>query len=188
MREIKLILLDFDGTLVDTRRANALAYIATLEEAGITLSEEEYLARYFGVRCMEFMRMLGFDDAATIARLRHRKVELYPRYFDSVRLNEPLWGWCQMLRSMGAKVWIVSTGHIDNITNVMQYLNIMSGIDGIISGDDVDRPKPYPDAFLKAMEREDVSPEQTIIFEDSEVGIEAARRSGAAYVRIVLQK
>ena len=93
-----------------------------------------------------------------------------------------------MLRSMGAKVWIVSTGHIDNITNVMQYLNIMSGIDGIISGDDVDRPKPYPDAFLKAMEREDVSPEQTIIFEDSEVGIEAARRSGAAYVRIVLQK
>ena len=48
---IRLILLDFDGTLADTRRANALAYTATLREAGIPLSEEEYAARYFGMRC-----------------------------------------------------------------------------------------------------------------------------------------
>ena len=47
---IRLILLDFDGTLADTRRANALAYTATLREAGIPLSEEEYAARYFGMR------------------------------------------------------------------------------------------------------------------------------------------
>ena len=43
--EIKLILLDFDGTLADTRRANTLAYVATLREAGYTLTEEEYAAR-----------------------------------------------------------------------------------------------------------------------------------------------
>ena len=48
----RLILLDFDGTLVDTRRANALAYIATLAEVGITLTEDEYLERFFGVRCI----------------------------------------------------------------------------------------------------------------------------------------
>ena len=42
MAEIKLILLDFDGTLVDTREANALAYIATLREAGIEIAKEEY--------------------------------------------------------------------------------------------------------------------------------------------------
>lgn len=186
MREIKLILLDFDGTLVDTRRANAQAYIATLAEVGITLDEEEYLARYFGVRCMEFMRSLGIDDEGEVRRLRQRKVELYPHYFDSVVLNRPLWDWCQMMRAMGAKVWIVSTGHIDNITNVMRYLKLNSGVDGIISGDDVARPKPHPDAFIKAMETEGITPNQTIIFEDSDVGIEAARRSGASYVRIRL--
>lgn len=186
MREIKLILLDFDGTLVDTRMANALAYIVTLAEVGITLSVEEYLARYFGVRCMEFMRSVGVDDEEEIRRLRRRKVELYPNYFDSVVLNRPLWDWCQMMRAMGVKVWIVSTGHIDNITNVMRYLKLDSGIDGILSGDDIARPKPYPDAFLKAMEIEGVAPNQTIIFEDSDVGIEAARRSEAPYVRIRL--
>lgn len=184
MSQIKLILLDFDGTLVDTRRANAHAYMATLAEVGIKISEEEYLERFFGVRCMEFMHMVGITDEAEIRRLRKRKVELYPNYFDSVRLNTSLWEWCQMLRDSGAKVWIVSTGHIDNITNVMQHLNLQSGIDGILSGDDIEHPKPAPDCFLKAMEIEGVTPAETIIFEDSSVGLEAARLSGAPYIKI----
>ncbi len=186
MAQLKLILLDFDGTLVDTRHANAAAYIETLAEVGITISKEEYLSRFFGVRCMEFMRMVGITDEAIIQQLRQRKVELYPRYFDSVTLNKPLWEWCMMMRSMGCKVWIVSTGHIDNITNVMRHLKLEQGIDGIISGDNVSRAKPAPDAFLLAMEREGATPEETIIFEDSEVGLEAAKRSGAAYVKITL--
>ena len=49
--EIRLILLDFDGTLADTRRANTLAYVAALGEAGYKLTEEEYAAHYFGMRC-----------------------------------------------------------------------------------------------------------------------------------------
>lgn len=186
MAKLRLILLDFDGTLVDTRQANAAAYIETLAEIGITITTEEYLSRFFGVRCMEFMRMVGVTDETLIKQLRQRKVELYPKHFDSVVLNEPLWNWCKMMRSMGCKVWIVSTGHIDNITNVMQYLRLDHSIDGIISGDDVAQAKPAPDAFLLAMEREGVTPSETIIFEDSEVGLEAARRSGATYVKVEL--
>ena len=181
MGQIKLIMLDFDGTLVDTRRANALAYIETLSEIGVTLTEEEYLKRFFGVRCIEFMQMVGVSDMEEVCRLRRRKVELYPKYFDSVVLNHELWGWCMMMKRMGAKVWIVSTGHIDNIRNVMRHLNIIDQVDGIISGDDVERPKPNPDCFLEAMRRVGVTPEESIIFEDSDVGVEAARRSGAVY-------
>lgn len=186
MAQLKLILLDFDGTLVDTRRANALAYIETLRERGIHLSEEEYLRRFFGVRCIEFMKMVGFSDMADIQSLRRRKVELYPNYFEHVRLNTELWEWCQMMRRMGSKVYIVSTGHIQNIRNVMHHLGLEEGIDHIISGDDVSRPKPHPDCFLMAMEREGVSPDESIIFEDSEVGLEAAKRTGAPYVKIAL--
>ena len=186
MAQLKLILLDFDGTLVDTRRANALAYIETLRERGIHLSEEEYLRRFFGVRCIEFMKMVGFSDMADIQSLRRRKVELYPNYFEHVRLNTELWEWCQMMRRMGSKVYIVSTGHIQNIRNVMHHLGLEEGIDHIISGDDVSRPKPHPDCVLRAMEREGVSPDESIIFEDSEVGLEAAKRTGASYVKIAL--
>lgn len=184
MAQIKLILLDFDGTLVDTRDANAYAYIEALGEVGITLSRKEYLEQYFGVRCMEFLKMVGIEDDEQIQRLRRRKIELYPNYFSSVRLNSALWQWCRMMRRMGAKVWIVSTGHIDNITNVMRYLSLESEIDGIISGDDVARPKPSADCFLRAMEIESTLPSETIIFEDSHVGLEAAKSSGASYVRV----
>lgn len=186
MAQLKLILLDFDGTLADTRQANARAYIEALGEVGITLSEDEYLERYFGVRCMEFMRSVGIASDEEIARLRRRKIELYPRHFGSVVLNTPLWEWCRMMRRMDSKVWIVSTGHIDNIRNVMRYLKLEEGIDGIISGDDVQHPKPSPECFLRAMEIEGATPAETIIFEDSQVGLEAARRSGAQYVAVRL--
>lgn len=130
--------------------------------------------------------MVGFSDMADIQSLRRRKVELYPNYFEHVRLNSELWEWCQMMRRMGSKVYIVSTGHIQNIRNVMHHLGLEEGIDHIISGDDVSRPKPHPDCFLMAMEREGVSPDESIIFEDSEVGLEAAKRTGAPYVKIAL--
>ena len=97
MSRIRLILLDFDGTLVDTRRANARAYVETLREVGYAMTEEEYAARHFGVRCPEFLRSIGIDDPAEIDRLRRRKIELYPRYFDLVTLNRPLWEFCQRL-------------------------------------------------------------------------------------------
>ena len=194
---VKLILLDFDGTLADTRRANALAYAATLREAGYPLTEEEYLGRYFGVRCDEFLRSYGIADPAERERLRLRKIELYPAFFDTVELNRPLWEFCRQFRRQGGRVWIVSTGSRANIDNAMAHLGIggpetpearcpAGRVDGILAGPDVARSKPAPDCFLEAMRREGVTPRETLIFEDSVVGLEAARASGAAYIRVTL--
>lgn len=87
--EIRLLLLDFDGTLADTRRANTLSYVAALGEAGYTLTEEEYAANYFGMRCNEFLTRFGIADPAERERLRLRKIALYPTFFDTVRLKNP---------------------------------------------------------------------------------------------------
>ena len=46
--------------------------------------------------------------------------------------------------------------------------------------------KPAPDCFLEAMRREGCTPQETLIFEDSEIGLEAARRSGASYFVVKL--
>lgn len=183
---IKLILLDFDGTLASTAEAHTKAYIAALQESGIPFSEEEYRSRFFGVRCSEFLRAIGIADKEEMERIRLRKIELYPTFFDSVRLNEPLWHFAQDFRSKGGKVWIVSTGQKDNITNAMHYLGIEGMVDGILSSNDVVESKPSPEAFLKAMEMEGVTPAETLIFEDSAVGLAAAKASGAAYFKVKL--
>lgn len=203
--QIKLILLDFDGTLADTRRANTLAYVATLREAGYTLTEEEYAARYFGMRCDEFLTHIGITDPAERERLRLRKIALYPTFFDTVRLNRPLWDFCRQFRAQGGRVWIVSTGSRANIDNAMRHLGIagpkaaephetpdegispgQDAVDGILSGADVAHSKPAPDCFLEAMRREGCTPRETLIFEDSQIGLEAARRSGASYFVVKL--
>ncbi len=218
-RRIRLILLDFDGTLADTRRANTTAYVATLREAGYTLTEAEYEARYFGMRCEEFLTRFGIGDPAERERLRRRKIELYPTFFDTVRLNEPLWNFCQQFRQQGGRVWIVSTGSRANIENAMRFLGIggpesektsdegpknkrpeneglkaaasesdapKGRVDGILASTDIAASKPAPDCFLEAMRREGCTPSETLIFEDSAIGLEAARRSGAAYFQVKL--
>ncbi|WP_296001134.1 HAD family phosphatase [uncultured Alistipes sp.] len=183
---LKLILLDFDGTLADTREANASAYVAALQEAGYRMDKETYLKHYFGMRCPEFLRSVGFTDPAQIDRIRRRKIELYPSFFSTVRLNEPLWEFCRQFRRTGGRVWIVSTGQADNIRNAMRHLHLEGEVDGVLTADEVEHNKPAPDAFLKAMEIEGCQPGETLIFEDSAVGVEAARRSGAPYVVVRL--
>ena len=186
MGHIKLIILDFDGTLADTRTANCRAYISALAEEGISLSEDEYLTRFFGMRCPEFLAELGISDPAVVDRIRRRKIELYPTFFDSVRLNRPLWDFCQSFRAQGTSVWIASTGQPDNIRNAMRHLGLESGIDGIVDGSGVRESKPSPECFLTVMERVGATPSETLIFEDSPVGLEAARRSRAAYFKVEL--
>ena len=183
-KPIRLLLCDFDGTLVDTRMANALAYIETLREVGIEISVEEYLATYFGMRCNEFMCRMGITDPAERERLRLRKIALYPNYFDTLRLNEPLWAFAQSVRRQGGKVWIVSTGSRANIDNVMRHLGLEDGIDGILSALEIERPKPAPDCFLEVLRREGCSKEEALIFEDSPVGLAAAEASGIPYFKV----
>lgn len=184
--QIKLLILDFDGTLASTIEAHTKAYLLALEEAGRHLDEDEYKSKYFGVRCSEFLRAIGVSDEEELDRIRRRKIEIYPTLFESVRLNEPLWNFAQDFRAQGGKVWIVSTGQIDNIANAMRYLNLEGKVDGILTSDDVAEPKPSPEAFLKAMAIEGVTPAETLIFEDSPVGIAAAQASGAAYFKVKL--
>ena len=184
--QIKLILLDFDGTLAATAEAHTNAYILALQESGIAISEEEYKSKFFGVRCSEFLRAIGVSSSEMMERIRLRKIELYPTFFDSVRLNEPLWSFAQDFRSKGGKVWICSTGQRDNIENAMRHLGIEGMVDGILTSDDVTESKPSPEAFLKAMSIEGVTPAETLIFEDSAVGLAAAKASGAAYFKVEL--
>ncbi len=182
--QTRLLLIDFDGTLVDTRQANYRAYRDVLREIRIDLDEQLYLREYFGMRCGEFLRRMGLTDSYEIDRLRRRKIEIYPQHFDTVRLNQWLWDFIQDFRGQGGQAWIVSTGQTVNIKNVMNYLGLTDHFDGVLTGADVMDSKPSPECFLKAMAQAKCTPEETLIFEDSVVGLEAARASGAQFIKV----
>ena len=80
----------------------------------------------------------------------------------------------------------MTTASKENCREILGALNIMDIFDLILTHDDIEKVKPDPEGFLKAMQYFKAKPEETIIFEDSDVGIEAAKQSGAFYYRTYL--
>ena len=181
--QIKLILTDLDGTLVDTREANFLAYREVLEEVGYLLTRKKY-NDIFGLRFEEFMTSLGIPDGEIRKRVKELKAEAYPNYFNHLNLNKSLFEFIEAFHASGGKTGLISTAQRNNIESVLRYLEIRDTFDIIVSGDEVTAAKPRPDAYLYAMEQMKCEPAATLIFEDSDRGIEAASQSGANHIRI----
>lgn len=78
----------------------------------------------------------------------------------------------------------VFTGRRKNATEVLEYFHCADWFGVFITGEDVVRSKPDPEGYLKAMAHFGVTPAETMIFEDSGPGLEAARASGATVYKV----
>ena len=77
---------------------------------------------------------------------------------------------------------LASTASRRSMEVVLERFGKNDAFDLIIAQEDVPHKKPAPDCFVMAMEHFGVRPEDTIIFEDSQTGITAAKASGASYL------
>lgn len=175
---IKAVITDFDGTLVDTFEANFKAYQKAFASVGLSLTAERY-RECFGYRYDKFMDAMGIHDRKLSYAIKESKKEYYPLSFDSLRLNYALIDIIETFKERGCKTAIASTARKENLMNAINYLGIGHHFDLIFAGVDVKNGKPSPEIYLKAMTALNVKPEETLIFEDSQVGIEAAVASGA---------
>ena len=178
---IRSIITDFDGTLVDTFEANLRAYQKAFQEVGLDLSAEKY-RQCFGYRFDRFMIAMAIYDDNTAALIKEAKKNYYPFFFQYLKPNKSLLALIEGFHSMGGKTAIASTARKDNLMNAVRFLGIEDMFDVIYAGTDVKQGKPSPEIYLKAMDALDARAEQTIIFEDSAVGVEAAKASGAHFM------
>lgn len=180
---IKAVITDFDGTLVDTFKANFYAYQEAFRRNNLLLQEEEYL-KCFGFRFDAFMREMNINDLLIIESIREIKKEIYPLYFDYLSPNKVLIDIINSFHTSGIKTAIASTARRENLLNAVNNLQLNSLFDTIYAGIDVKNGKPDPEIYIKTMEELNVNPDEVLIFEDSDVGIKAAKSSGAKYVRV----
>lgn len=182
---IKAIITDFDGTLVDTFEANYEAYMLAFKryyyEIGYGLTKEQYRA-CFGLRFDAFMDYMKVQDETLRGKIKREKARVYPMCFSSLNPNTILIDFIRKAKSTGVKIAIASTAQRNNLMNVLNHLEITGLFDQIIAGDAVKEGKPSPEIYLTSMQIMDARPEETLIFEDSEVGIQAAQASGANYM------
>lgn len=175
---IRAIITDFDGTLVDTFEANLKAYQEAYQLVGLEITAEKY-RDCFGYRFERLMTATGVLDKDTANAIKEAKKQSYPTFFHYLSPNKALIELISSLHAMGVKTAIASTARRENLMNVVNYLNLAPMFDLIYAGVDVKQGKPSPEIYLKTMDALDVQPDEVLIFEDSQVGIEAARASGA---------
>lgn len=182
---IRAIITDFDGTLVDTFEANLRAYQKAYQSVGLDITAEKY-KECFGFRFERLMTATGVFDERTANIIREAKKEFYPQFFSYLKPNKALFGLIEGFKVLGGKTAVASTARRENLMNVVNYLGIADHFDLIYAGVDVKEGKPSPEIYLKAMDALGVTPEETLIFEDSPVGLQAAEASGAAFMKVTI--
>ena len=172
--------------LLDTIPANAASYRAALEEQGFTVTDEYYAQYCNGGYYKQFLRpLMGGDPAPeAVERVHDRKKELYSSCLPMVRPNTSLLAILQAMKAAGHDLACVTTGSRKNATEVLEYFHCADWFGVFITGEDVVRSKPDPEGYLKAMAHFGVTPAETMIFEDSGPGLEAARASGATVYKV----
>ncbi len=169
-------IFDFDGVLVNTMELHYEAYSQACEEFGIIVDKKRFFDQ---------AGMTGREQICYFAKTAGVMVDVESVY---ARKNELARDWtdratdiqCNIellntLRKKGVKVAVATGSTRKSILPIMEKFSI--AVDAVVTSEDVKRGKPNPDLFLRAAERLKLLPEQCIVIEDSDVGIEAARNA-----------
>lgn len=180
----KLIICDLDGTLFDTSMVNYHSYQKALQEFGFNGCDFEYFSTCCnGKHYSTFLPELSSDDKDILDQIHMKKKHYYFSFLHMAKENKQLFS---ILKSMKAeyKISLVTTASKENTYDILSFFKKIDFFDLIVTIDDVHFPKPSPEGFIKAMEFFNISSENTIIFEDSFVGLEAAYQTNANIFKV----
>lgn len=188
MSRIKLVILDFDGTLGDTTALIVRTTQAAIKELGLPARSDEECASMIGLRLVEIPPVLfpGLDIdcdlyAATYRRLFHEfdtdgAVKLYPNVIETLKA----------LDRQGIILTIASSRSRNTLIRYVENLGLSDIIRYVLGADDVKEGKPHPEGIYKTLEKYDIPAGQTMMVGDTifdiEMGLNAGTRTcGVTY-------
>jgi beta-phosphoglucomutase family hydrolase len=184
MAETRGLIFDCDGTLADTMPAHYRAWTTTLTRYGLTFSEDRFY-QLGGVPSHRIVATLSEEQgiALDVHKFSREKEQAFLVHIESIQPIEPVVEIAR--RNRGVLPMAVASGGLRPIiTRVLSQLGIRDWFDTIVTSEDTVRHKPDPDVFLEAARRLNLPPETCLVYEDTEVGLEAARRAGMKSVDV----
>ena len=184
---MEAVLFDLDGLLADTEIISLKVYQELLEDFGIPFTEETYSREYSGHREEEnVQRFLDtYDLPWNFDQTLDKVYELEARILaKGVNLKKGAKNLLAFLQREGILIALATSSVESRARIILDSNGILSLFDHLVFAKDVKRSKPYPDIFLKACSDLNVLPENCIVLEDSEAGIEAAYRAGIPVICI----
>ena len=181
------VIFDLDGLLADTEIISLKVYQELLKDFGIPFTEETYSREYSGHREEEnVQRFLDtYDLPWNFDQTLEKVYELEARILaKGVNLKKGAKNLLGFLQREGIPIALATSSVESRARMILDSNGILSLFDHLVFAKDVKQSKPYPDIFLKACIDLNVLPENCLVLEDSEAGIEAAYRAGIPVICI----
>lgn len=181
--EIKAVLFDMDGLMIDTESLSTEAFINSAKAQGYNMTKEETLKVLGFTKANIYQFWIDYFQGTNVDG--KKLVDDHYEYIENVLYTvgpekmpyvEEL---LKYLRENNYKIAVASSSDTADIKNNLEKTKLEKYIDEIASGAEVENGKPAPDVFLLAAERLGVDAKDCLILEDSKAGIKAGKASGA---------
>lgn len=186
MGKIKLIILDLDGVLVDTREMHYEALNAAIKNVAgdsFVIKREEHLSTYDGLPTTKKLHMLtknkGLPEEHYNKIWENKQKETASIIRDTWGVDRKMLYILWDLWKSGYKLCCASNSIRETTKLMLHKRGFLDYIDFYISNQDVESPKPSSEMYLKCMILAGVSPAETVIVEDSHIGRLGAAKTGA---------
>ena len=188
------IVFDFDGVIADTEAAHLAAFQDSLDGSGLALSADDYYQRYMGYDDVGTLRALGRDHGrplgdGDISRLAAAKARRFEARVRGGRVLFPGAAACIERLAAVAPLAIASGALHAEIEAILTAAKLRERFVAIVAADDVQRSKPAPDSYRRAVELladtgSGAEPSSFVAIEDTVWGIEAAHAAGLPCVAL----
>jgi HAD superfamily hydrolase (TIGR01509 family) len=181
---VNALIFDCDGTLADTMPAHYQAWMEILRPFGVSFPEDRFYAMG-GMPTGTIVEKL-FGEAkvpANVSVLTRQKEEAFIRRMGEIRPIEKVVEIARKARGR-LPMAVASGGHRHMVEKTLRQIGILEWFPVIVAAEDTVRHKPEPDVFLEAARRLGVEPADCTVYEDTDLGIEAARRAGMHWVDV----
>ena len=187
--ENKLIIFDLDGVLLDSRDIHYYALNSALEKIDkkFIIDYQEHLSIYDGLSTTKKLTLLTKQkglDSKFYDEIWKNKQQATMFHLNKLSTNSFLIKIFQKIKQQNIKIAVASNSIRETIKLSLLRLGLMEYVDYYASNEDVKRTKPYPEIFWNCMTAMNTIPKNTVIFEDSHIGREAAINSSAQLIDI----
>src|SRR3990172_6556120 len=176
-----------DGVLVDSGAFHRRAWQTLLEEIGSPIRDSEFWRLTIGRPVEEALPLLVKRPLSPreIARYARRKTDLYHEYARQGFAPVPgVQAFVRHLEAERVPRAVASSASRRSVHVVLEGLHLNQSFDALVTADDVRNGKPDPEVYLTAAQLIDVAPDQCVVFEDSEVGIQSAVSAGMTCIGV----
>jgi HAD superfamily hydrolase (TIGR01549 family) len=181
---VRALIFDCDGTLADTMPAHYQAWLEILRPHGIAFPED----RFYSMGGMPTGKILErlFSEVGRlpdIEALTRQKEAAFMEKLDEIRPVEKVVEVARRARGT-TPMAVASGGHRHMVELTLRQIGILDWFPVLVAAEDTTRHKPEPDVFLEAARRLGVAPTECTVYEDTDLGIEAAQRAGMRWVDV----